>query len=227
MSGLSEENTRPISILLVEDHIIVRESLRHSLECNSNFNVVGEASDGEEAITMAQELKPDVIIMDISLPKLNGIEATRQIKAIQPAVAILVLTAHNFDQYIFPLLAAGAAGYLLKDVSSQELVTAIEKIHQGESVIHPAIAHKVLERDARIGDKTSEESRILSEQEIIVLKMAAKGLNNKVIANELGLSVRTVESHLASAFGKLGAGSRTQAVVQAMKEGWFTLEELT
>jgi NarL family two-component system response regulator LiaR len=221
------ESAQPIKILLAEDHVVVRESIRQSLERKGDFKVVGEASDGEEAVRMSLELKPDVVIMDISMPKLNGIEATKQIKSTQPSVAILVLTAYDYEQYIFPLLAAGAAGYLLKDVSSRELIHAIETVHKGESVLHPAIARKVLQRFKRSGDNTGEEvTKILTDQEITVLKMAAKGMNNKSIADELSISVRTVESHLASIFSKLNVGSRTEAVIQAMREGWFTLEEL-
>ena len=228
MVSLPEESAKPVTILLAEDHVVVRESIRQSLERNPNFKVVGEANDGEEAVKMARELKPDVIIMDISMPKLNGIEATKQIKANQSSVAILALTAYDYEQYIFPLLAAGAAGYLLKDISSRELINAIETVHKGESVLHPAVARKVLERFKHSGGYSGEEvTKILTDQEITVLKMAAKGMNNKNIADDLCLSVRTVESHLASIFSKLGVGSRTEAVIQAMKEGWFTLEELT
>jgi DNA-binding NarL/FixJ family response regulator len=224
----SGENPKQITILLAEDHVIVRESIRQSLERNSNFKVVGEANDGEEAVRMAQELQPEVIIMDVSMPKLNGIEATKQIKAQQPSVAILILTAYDYEQYIFPVLSAGAAGYLLKDINSKELINAIETIHRGESVLHPTVAQKVLERFKRTGERPGEEvSKILTDQEITVLKMAAKGMSNKIIADDLCVSIRTVESHLASIFTKLGVGSRTEAVIQALKQGWFTLEELT
>ena len=193
MENPIEESAQPIKILLAEDHVVVRESIRQSLERKADFKVVGEASDGEEAVRMSLELKPDVVIMDISMPKLNGIEATKQIKSTQPSVAILVLTAYDYEQYIFPLLAAGAAGYLLKDVSSRELIHAIETVHKGESVLHPAIARKVLQRFKRSGDNTGEEvTKILTDQEITVLKMAAKGMNNKSIADELSISVRTV-----------------------------------
>jgi two-component system, NarL family, response regulator LiaR len=222
------EDSKPITILLAEDHVVVRESIRQSLERNPNFKVVGEANDGAQAVLMAQELKPDVIIMDISMPKINGIEATRRIKTSLPSVAILALTAYDYEQYIFPLLSAGAAGYLLKDVTSFELSNAIEKVHNGESVLHPAVARKVLERfkGPGSGSPRVEVNKILTEQEITVLKMAAKGMNNKNIADELFLSVRTVESHFGGIFQKLNVGSRTEAVIQAMKEGWFTLEEL-
>jgi NarL family two-component system response regulator LiaR len=225
---LFRDNNKPINILLAEDHVIVRESIRQALERKPEFKVVGEASDGEEAVKMARELSPDVVIMDISMPKLNGIEATKQIKANQPSIAILALTAYDYEQYIFPLLAAGAAGYLLKDVNSRELINAIETVLKGEPVLHPAIARKVLERFKRTGDPSGEEvTKILTEQEITVLKMAAKGMNNKAIADSLYISVRTVESHLGAIFNKLGVGSRTEAVIQAMKAGWFTLEELS
>ena len=220
---------KKITILLAEDHVVVRESIRQSLERQANFSVVGEAGDGEEAVRMTKELRPDVIIMDISLPKLNGIEATKQIKALQPSAIILVLTAYDYEQYIFPLLEAGAAGYLLKDISSRELISAIQTVYRGEAVLHPAVARKVLERFKQTKEegKRGHELELLTEQETAVLKMAAKGMSNKDIAEELHLSVRTIESHLGSIFNKLGVGSRTEAVIEAMRKGWFTLEELS
>jgi len=220
---------KKITILLAEDHVVVRESIRQSLEREPNFAVVGEAGDGEEAVRMARELKPDVIVMDISLPKINGIEATKQIKAFQPSAIVLVLTAYDYEQYIFPLLEAGAAGYLLKDISSRELINAIQTVYRGEAVLHPAIARKVLERYRRTkepGEKEHEPD-LLTEREAAVLKMAAKGMSNSEIAGELCLSVRTIESHLGSIFNKLGVGSRTEAVIEAMRRGRFTLEELS
>jgi DNA-binding NarL/FixJ family response regulator len=140
---------KKITIMLAEDHVVVRESIRRSLEAHANFHVLGEASDGEEAVRLAGRLKPDVIVMDISMPHLNGIEATRQIKAAHPSIAILILTAYDYEQYIFSLLSAGAAGYLLKDISSRELIEAIETVHRGESVLHPLVARKVLDRYCR------------------------------------------------------------------------------
>jgi len=218
-----------IAILLAEDHVVVRESIRRFLEREADFEVVGEVGSGEEAVRMAKELKPDVILMDISMPKLNGIEATKQIKMLQPSIAVLILTAYDYEQYIFPLLEAGAAGYLLKDVSSHELVCAIQAVYKGESVLYPTVARKVMER-FRQGAVKHDEKRaldLLTGREIKVLKMAAKGMSNKDISGELHLSVRTVEGHLESIFSKLGVGSRTEAVIQAMKKGWFTLEELS
>jgi NarL family two-component system response regulator LiaR len=218
-----------ITILLAEDHVVVRESIRQSLEKHRGLKVLGEADNGAEAVEMARRLKPDVIIMDISMPELNGIEATKQIKAFQPSTAILILTAYDYEQYIFPLLSAGAAGYLLKDVTSKELIEAIQTVHSGESVLHPAVARKVLQKfrheETEQGDVKSKEP--LTEREVKILKMAAKGMNNKDIAGELCVSVRTVESYLGTIFNKMGVGSRTEAVIRGMKEGWFTLDDIS
>ncbi|TSA55141.1 MAG: DNA-binding response regulator [Dehalococcoidia bacterium] len=219
---------KKITIMLAEDHVVVRESIRRSLEAHANFTVLGEASDGEEAVRLAGRLKPDVIVMDISMPHLNGIEATRQIKAAHPSTAILILTAYDYEQYIFSLLSAGAAGYLLKDISSRELVEAIETVHRGESVLHPLIARKVLDRfRSTKGDTTGEQGTdILTDREMGVLKTAATGKSNNLIAEDMHISVHTVESHLAAIFNKLGVGSRTEAVIHAIKRGWLTIEEL-
>jgi len=219
---------KKITILLAENHVVVREGIRRFLEREANFEVVGEAGDGEEAVQMASQLKPDVIVMDISMPKLNGIEATKQIKALQPSAVVLILTAYDYEQYIFPLLEAGAAGYLLKDVSSRELISAIQTVHKGEAVLHPAVARKVMERlrQTKVEPTGERALDLLTEREITILKMAARGMSNNDMAQELHLSVRTIESHLGSIFNKLGVGSRTEAVIQAMKKGWFTLEEL-
>ena len=219
---------KKITILLAENHVVVRESIRRFLEREANFEVVGEAGNGEEAVQMASQLKPDVIVMDISMPKLNGIEATRQIKALQPSAVVLILTAYDYEQYIFPLLEAGAAGYLLKGVSSRELVSAIQTVHKGEAVLHPAVARKVMERlrQTKVEPTGERALDLLTKREIAILKMAARGMSNSDIAEELHLSVRTIESHLGNIFNKLGVGSRTEAVIRAMKKGWFTLEEL-
>jgi len=218
-----------IRIVLAEDHIVVREGIRKFLEHEEDLIVVGEAADGEEAVQMASQLACDVVVMDIAMPKLNGIEATKRIKALHPSMAVLILTAYDYDQYIFALLEAGAAGYLLKDVSGQELIGAIRAVYKGESVLHPAITRKVLDRLRQREDRPGEEwvAGLLSERESEVLKKAAQGMSNKEIADELFLSVRTVEHHLKSVFDKLGVGSRTEAVIYALKKGWFTLEDIS
>jgi len=217
-----------IRVLLAEDHAVVRESIRQFLDREGDLEVIGEAGDGEEAVRLATQLSPDVVVMDVAMPHMNGIEATRRIKTLSPATAVLALTAYDYDQYIFALLEAGAAGYLLKDVSGQDLIGAIRAVRRGDSVLHPTVARKVVARFRGRSDKPSEGEKLgfLTKREIEVLKGAAKGMCNKDIAEELFLSVRSVESHMGSILNKLGVGSRTEAVVHALKEGWFTLEDL-
>jgi NarL family two-component system response regulator LiaR len=216
-----------IRILLADDHVVVREGTRELLEREEDMEVVAEAGDGEEAVRLAVSQRPDVAIMDISMPKLNGIEATRQIKATLPAIAVLVLTAYDDDQYIFALLEAGAAGYLLKNVRADELIEAVRSVHAGESVLHPTVARKVINRFARPTEERREKSSVdqLTERELEVLKLAAKGMTNREIAQELVLSVRTVQVHLTNIFNKIDVGSRTEAVLHALRAGWLTLED--
>ncbi len=215
--------------MLAEDHVVVREGTRELIQHEDDMEVIGEAGDGEEAVQLASRTKPDVIIMDITMPKLNGIEATKQIKSILPSTAILILTAYDNDQYITALLEAGAAGYLLKNIKGRELIEAIRAVHAGESVLHPRIARKVLNRFASsfvkpVGEPVTE---ILSEREMEVLKLAAKGLSNRDIAAQLFLSIRTVQAHLGNIFSKLDVGSRTEAILFGLKKGWFTIEDLS
>jgi len=217
-----------IRVVIADDHVVVREGTRELLEHEPDLEVIGEAGDGEEAVRLVVNLKPDVAIVDIAMPRLNGIEATKQIKALYPATAVLILTAYDNDQYIFALLEAGAAGYLLKNVRGQEVIEAVRAVHAGESVLHPVVARKVLNRfvpssrEAR--DREVEE---LTDREMEVLKLAAKGLNNKDIAQELCLSVRTVQAHLGNIFGKLMVGSRTEAVVYGLKKGLLSIQDLS
>ncbi|MBE0446920.1 MAG: response regulator transcription factor [Actinobacteria bacterium] len=214
-----------IRVLLAEDHALVRESIRRFLEKESDLEVVGEAGDGEQMVALAKELRPDVIVADVAMPKLNGIEATKQIKALSLSIPILILTAYDFDQYIFALLEAGAAGYLLKDISGQELIDSICAIHRGDSVLHPTVARKVMQR-FRSTNKNHEfrPFEFLTDREIEVLRLAAQGKSNKEIAEDLVLSVRTVEAHLGHIFDKLAVSSRTEAVILALKKGWVDLE---
>ena len=215
-----------IKVLLAEDHAIVREGTREFVQREPDMEVVGEAGDGEEAVKLATELKPDVVVMDIRMPKLNGIEATKQIKELQPSTAVLILTAYDYDQYIFALLEAGAAGYLLKGVRVHELIDAIRAVYAGESALHPVIARRVIDRlksPIPAGTQTIEP---LTEREMEVLKLAAKGINNKDIAEHLFLSPRTIQVHLGNIFNKLGVASRTEAVLHGLRKGWLTLEDL-
>jgi len=215
-----------IKILLAEDHVIMREGTREFIQREPDMEVVGEAGDGEEAIKLATELQPDVVVMDIAMPKLNGIEATKQIKALQPSTAVLILTAYDYDQYIFALLEAGAAGYLLKGVRVYELIDAVRAVYAGESVLHPVIARRVIDR--LISPKPTETQAIepLSEREMEVLKLAATGISNKDIAEQLFLSPRTVQVHLGNIFNKLGVASRTEAVLYGLRRGWLALKDL-
>jgi NarL family two-component system response regulator LiaR len=217
-----------IRILLADDHAVVREGTKALLEQEDDLEVMAEAADGKRAVQLATRQRPDVVIMDFAMPKLNGIEATRQIKAVDPTIAILVLTAYDSEQYVFAFLEAGAAGYLLKDVHIDELANAIRAVHAGESILHPAIARKVINRFAQpTGKRNGKENALapLTERELEVLKLAARGMSNHEIAHELSISVRTVQTHLANIFNKMSVGSRTEAVVCGLKRGWLTFED--
>lgn len=217
-----------IQILIADDHALVREGTRQILEQEPDLKVVAEAGDGEEAVRLAGNFKPDVAIIDVAMPNLDGIEATRQIKALYPTTAVLILSAYDDDQFVFSLLEAGAAGYLLKSVRGRELIDAVRAVYAGESVLHPTIARKVLNRFATVsgGPREQKPSEVLSGREREVLELASRGLSNQDIANELYLSLRTVQAHLSHIFNKLQVGSRTEAVVRALKEGWITLEDV-
>lgn len=217
-----------IRILIADDHAVVREGTRQILEQEDDLEVVAEASDGEQAVRLTGDKKPDVAIIDIAMPRVDGIEATKQIKALYPATAVLILSAYDDDQFVFNLVEAGAAGYLLKSIRGRELVDAVRAVFNGESVLHPTIARKVLNRLAPASGEPREHKLVdmLSEREMEVLKLATQGLSNQSIASELYLSLRTVQAHLGHIFNKLQVSSRTEAVVRALKEGWITLDDI-
>ena len=217
-----------IKILIADDHAVVREGTRQILEQEPDLKVVAEAGDGEEAVRLAGDSKPDVAIIDIAMPKLDGIEATKQIKSLYPTIAVLILSAYDDDQFVFSLLEAGAAGYLLKSIHGSELIDSVRAVYAGESVLHPAIARKVLNRFTPVPGELRKQkpAEVLSEREMEVLGLATRGLSNQVIADELCLSLRTVQAHLGHIFNKLQVSSRTEAVVRALKEGWVTLEDV-
>jgi NarL family two-component system response regulator LiaR len=226
-SGVWSGQVDTIAILIADDHAVVREGTRKILEHESDFTVVAEASDGDEAVRMTGAFRPDVAIIDISMPVLNGLEATRQIKAQYPSVAVLILTAFDDDQLVFGLLEAGAAGYLLKSIRGRELVDAVRRVHAGESVLHPSIARKVLNRftAAAAPVHRAVADDILTDRETEVLQMCTWGLSNQEIADRLVLSLHTIQAHLGHIFNKLNVGSRTEAVVCGLRRGWVTLEE--
>jgi DNA-binding NarL/FixJ family response regulator len=214
-----------ISILLAEDHKIVREGTRQLLEQFADMHVIGEASDGLEAVRLAAEIQPDVVVMDVRLPHLNGIDATRSITVRFPKIKVLILSAYDDDSYVFPLLKAGASGYLLKTSSGAELAEAIRLVYAGQTALSPRISAKVVNHlGGRQAYRTANMTEGLTEREMDVLRAAAHGHSNKAIAAQLGISSQTVQVHLRNIFGKLGVNSRSEAIAHAIHHGWITLE---
>jgi len=217
----------PITVVLADDHSVLREGMRNLLEQQRDITVVGEAGNGHEAVAAVRGLKPDIVLMDVVMPRLNGIEATKQIKKTNPTTAVLILSAYDDDRYVLGLLDAGAAGYLLKNATGQEVIQAIRSVHAGEAVLHPAVAARLLSRAGRLSPRHApiDGEEPLTRRELEVLQLAAKGHSNKEIANELVLSVPTVKAHLVNIFNKLGVGSRTEAVLYGLRMGWVVMEE--
>ncbi|MHC1782209.1 MAG: response regulator [Anaerolineaceae bacterium] len=214
-----------ISILLVEDHKILREGTRQLLEQYPDMQVIGEASDGLEAINLAASIKPDVIVMDVRLPRMNGIEATRIITSRFPDTRVLILSAYADDSYVFPLLEAGASGYLLKTSSGVELAEAIRLVSAGETALSPRISSMLINRlGGRQAYRKNNMPEGLTEREMNVLRLTAYGHSNKAIGVQLGIRAQTVQVHLRNIFGKLGVSSRSEAVARAIQYGWITLE---
>jgi NarL family two-component system response regulator LiaR len=218
-------NTR---VLLADDHAVLREGMRNLLEREKDLEVVGEANDGVEAVELVSKLKPAVVLMDIVMPKLNGIEATKQIKQVSPATCVLILTAYSDIRYILGLLEAGASGYLLKSSRGNEIIGAIRAVCSGESVLDPVVTRKLLERVVDTAKRTedAEERGILSRREVEILRLASRGMSNKDIADALFLSVRTVKAHLTNIFNKMGVGCRTDAIVKGLRAGYIDLHDI-
>jgi DNA-binding NarL/FixJ family response regulator len=218
--------TQAIRVVLADDHAVVRKGIHDFLEEAGDIQVVAEATTGTEAVAVTLEQRPDVTVLDIQMPEMSGVEAARQIKAQAPEVQVLVLTAYDDDPYIFAMLQAGASGYVLKNASSEELVRAVRAVARGESALDPTVTAKVMSQLAS-GRPPGAQAAVegLTQRELDVLRLAAKGHTNRAIARELGISDRTVQGHLANIFGKLGASTRTEAVLLALKQGWITLDE--
>ncbi len=219
------EKTR---IRLADDHPLLRQALRDVLEKQSDFAVVAEASDGEEAVRLALEMIPDVVIMDISMPNLNGLEATRQIKANYPSIAVLVLTVHSDSEHILSILQAGAGGYLTKSVYGDEVTHAVRALVSGETVLSPSVSQQIFKYAFRHSPESKNLNRgdTFSGRELEVLKLAATGISNKEIADRLGLSLRTIKGYLAEIFLKLNVASRTEAIIICLKRGILTIKDL-
>ncbi len=215
-----------IRIVIADDHAVVRKGTIQILEKAPGFKVVGEASNGKEAVELVKKLKPDVAVLDVSMPVMDGIEATRHIKSLAPGVAILILSAYDNDEFVFALLEAGAAGYLLKDAGGQEITNAIEAICRGESVLHPVITRKVMNRFFPSMESRKEIAQVLGKRELEVLRLASQALSNQEMADKLGLSLHTIEAHMRHIFAKLKVGSRTEAVLFALKRGWITISDI-
>jgi NarL family two-component system response regulator LiaR len=215
-------------ILIADDHPLLREALCQVLSKEQDMEVVGKAGDGEEVVTMASQLKPDVVIMDIIMPKFDGIEASKRIKSNAPNIAILILTAYDDDNYVLGLLEAGAAGYLLKSARGQDLVEAVRAIRAGESVLHPEIIEKLLKRAMlkSAGIVKPRTNELLSEREKEMLKLLATGMGNKEIARKLCLSLRTIKAHMSNIFTKMNVASRSEALVEALRSGLISLEDI-
>lgn len=213
--------TRPITVLIVDDHAVVRQGVRASLEARQDFTVVGEAESGAEAVRLVVELVPDVVLMDLLMPEIDGVEATRQLKRLSPRTQVVVLTSHHDDVHIFPALRAGAISYLLKSVKMEELAEAVQRAAQGEATLHPRVAARVIQelqgthREREIPNPFTE----LTNRELEILKLIAQGMTNHELTTQLVLSEHTVKGHVSNILSKLHLADRTQAAIFAWREG--------
>ncbi len=214
-----------IRVLIADDHHVVRGGLRALLETEDDIDVVGEASDGVEAVMKTRSMEPDVLLLDLVMPRKNGIEAISEIKDENPDARILVLTSFSDDEKVFAAIKAGALGYLLKDSSPYELIQAIRDVYNGESSLHPVIARKLIRELNRPAANLPQTDEPLTEREVEVLVLVARGYSNQEIADGLVISERTVRTHVSNILSKLHLANRTQAALYALKEGLATLDE--
>lgn len=220
---MSEAATAPLRIVLADDHVVVREGIKALVNAQGDMGVVGEASDGEAALGVVRELRPDVLVVDMSMPGLNGAQVTRRVRQECPGVRVLALTVHDDREYLAQLLKAGATGYVLKRAASSELIQAIRVVAAGGLYLDPMVAGKVV--DHFVGntlDVSNAEEEVLSQRETEVLKLVARGFSNKEVASRLSISVKTVETHKARIMEKLRLQGRSDMVRFALKRGWLT-----
>jgi len=213
-----------ITMIITDDHLVVRKGLKALLSTRSDIEVIGEASNGREAVELVSERMPDVILMDLVMPEMDGIQASKEIISRFPDAKILVMTSFATDEMVFPAIKAGALGYLLKDSSSGELIDAIQQVHRGEPSLHPKIARKVLMEISTPSVRTPSEDP-LTDRELEVLKSIARGMSNQEIALDLSISEATVRTHVSRILSKLHLASRTQAALYALKEGLAKLDD--
>lgn len=230
MTAVDLHGTEVIGVLVVDDHAVFRQGLTRVLELESDLRVIGEASDGRDALAKCRQLHPDVVLMDLTMPGMNGVEATRRIKEEMPSVAVLVLTIHETEEYLLEAIKAGVDGYILKDVEAQAVAEAIRVTHRGQAYLHPGIAGKLMRKLARLsrlaegagleGQADPVAPPDLTSREFEVLDLFARGADIREIAAKLFISEKTVRNHSSNIFRKLGVRDRTQAVVFAIKRGW-------
>lgn len=214
-----------IKVLIVDDHQVVRQGLRTFLELQPDIIVVGEAGDGQTAVEMVRQLQPDVVLMDLVMPRLDGVSATRQVKALESGVKVIALTSFTEDDKVFPAIQAGASSYLLKDVSPDDLVEAIRAVHAGEARLHPDIARKLMEQVAQQPSHALQGfPEELTGRELEVVQLVAQGRNNHEIAQALVISEKTVKTHISNILGKLHLDDRTQLAIYAIKHGLVELD---
>jgi NarL family two-component system response regulator LiaR len=225
---LESAEPQDIRILLVDDHPLVRRALRDILEKEPDFHVIGEVGNGEEAVAMTEEHHPDIVIMDISMPVMNGVEATKRIKASNPLTAVLILTVHTDLETIFSILQGGASGYLVKSVFGPEVIHTIRAVMDGDTVLSAEVSQEVLKYALHHVARPVKEMRPdgISAKEMEVLSLAARGLSNKEIGAELGVSEATVKSYFVDLFQKLNVRSRTEAIFVSLKSGMLSLDDL-
>jgi DNA-binding NarL/FixJ family response regulator len=213
-----------IRLIIADDHPVVREGLAAILETQPDMDLLGEAADGVEAVALAKQMQPDVVLMDLQMPNMDGVEAIRQIKALAPTTEIVVLTTYDSDEHIFRGIEAGARGYLLKGARKDEVMSAIRAASRGEALLPPVVAGKLVERFTQMAQRQpAEMDEVLTERELEVLRLMAQGARNKEIAFDLDITERTAKAHVSSILGKLGASDRTEAVTLALRKGLITL----